>query len=59
MNFGNYPHPYKLPILNSQNIQKQLNENNKLIKEAFIEQCSENYEKTFELKLNKIIIYSF
>lgn len=48
MNFGNYPHPYKMPSLNSQTIQKQMNENNKLIKDAYIEQCSENYENAFE-----------
>ena len=48
MNFVNYPHPYKMPSLNTQSIQKQLNENNKLIKDAYIQQCSENYDKAFE-----------
>jgi len=49
MNFLNYPHPYKMPALNTQTIQKQLSENNKLIKDVYVQQCSENYDKAFEL----------
>lgn len=53
MNFGNYPNPYKIPILNSISIQKQLNENNKLISDIYVNQCNENYEKSYEYIINQ------
>lgn len=48
MNFGTYPHPCKVPILNSHSIQRQLTENNKLMTDAFVSQSCENFEKSYE-----------